>query len=233
MIMREPGPSPQHVGPAAGDALDIGKSFGMIFGTPLAVHYWPESEALNAELQDLILAKEPTTEGLSVSNIGGWHSPPDFFHWDADCVRVIEDRVRQLFTATSRAAVPEQTGAPPAKYWIEGWVNVNRDGSYNKIHNHTHAIWSGTYYVSMGEPEGDDKNNGALEFIPPSHALELTDLTGKTVKQECLVTPGPGVMVLFPAWLLHQVRPFRGKGTRISIAFNISMPKGMPPAWAK
>jgi hypothetical protein len=29
--------------------------------------------------------------------------------------------------------------------------------------------------------------------------------------------------VMFPAWLLHQVRPYRGAARRISIAFNLSL----------
>jgi len=30
-------------------------------------------------------------------------------------------------------------------------------------------------------------------------------------------------MVLFPAWMMHQVRPYRGNAERISIAFNLSV----------
>jgi hypothetical protein len=28
---------------------------------------------------------------------------------------------------------------------------------------------------------------------------------------------------MFPSWLLHQVRPYRGTAERISIAFNLSL----------
>jgi len=28
---------------------------------------------------------------------------------------------------------------------------------------------------------------------------------------------------MFPAWLLHQVRPYRGTAARISVAFNLSL----------
>ncbi len=227
-------PSSEPAAPDAGaDALDISESFGMIFGTPLTLHFWPESDTVNAALRDLILSRESATEGLSASNVGGWHSPPDFFSWDAECVRVIEDRVKRLFIATSRAAVPEKKGAPLADYWIEGWANISRDGCYNRPHDHASAIWSGTYYVSTGEPEGDQRLNGMLELINPCYGLNLTDLTGKSSKQECLVEPHPGVMVMFPSWLLHQVHPFHGNGTRISIAFNVSMPQAPPPDWAK
>ena len=35
-------------------------------------------------------------------------------------------------------------------------------------------------------------------------------------------TPRPGLIMLFPSWLQHQVRPYWGQGERISIAFNLS-----------
>ncbi len=38
-----------------------------------------------------------------------------------------------------------------------------------------------------------------------------------------LIRPEAGAMILFPAWLSHSARPYRGDGTRISIAFNLSV----------
>ena len=38
-----------------------------------------------------------------------------------------------------------------------------------------------------------------------------------------LVHPHTGMLVLFPSWLQHAVRPYRGKAERISIAFNLSL----------
>jgi hypothetical protein len=35
--------------------------------------------------------------------------------------------------------------------------------------------------------------------------------------------PRAGRLVLFPAWLLHQVRPYRGKAERVSIALNLGV----------
>ncbi|MBV8975382.1 MAG: hypothetical protein JOY74_09680, partial [Sinobacteraceae bacterium] len=30
----------------------------------------------------------------------------------------------------------------------------------------------------------------------------------------------PGQLVLFPSWILHDVKPFQGEGERITVAFN-------------
>ena len=37
------------------------------------------------------------------------------------------------------------------------------------------------------------------------------------------VTPEAGKMVIFPAWMMHGVRPYRGTAERISIAFNLAV----------
>ena len=33
--------------------------------------------------------------------------------------------------------------------------------------------------------------------------------------------PTPGSFVLFPAWLMHRVRPHDGDGARVSVSFNV------------
>ncbi|PWE17395.1 hypothetical protein DDZ18_06845 [Marinicauda salina] len=35
------------------------------------------------------------------------------------------------------------------------------------------------------------------------------------------IQPEPGLLVLFPSWLMHAVRPHNGQRDRISIAMNI------------
>ena len=37
------------------------------------------------------------------------------------------------------------------------------------------------------------------------------------------ILPKPGLLFLFPSWLQHQVRPYRGTELRISIAFNLGV----------
>ena len=46
---------------------------------------------------------------------------------------------------------------------------------------------------------------------------------GLSVGANEVVRPKTGLMVMFPAWLLHQVRPYKGGAERISIAFNLSL----------
>jgi hypothetical protein len=38
-----------------------------------------------------------------------------------------------------------------------------------------------------------------------------------------MIRPRPGLMFLFPSFLLHAVRPYRGSASRISVAFNLGL----------
>jgi hypothetical protein len=46
---------------------------------------------------------------------------------------------------------------------------------------------------------------------------------GLSVGANEVLRPKSGRLVMFPAWLLHQVRPYTGTVERISIAFNLSL----------
>jgi hypothetical protein len=37
------------------------------------------------------------------------------------------------------------------------------------------------------------------------------------------LTPRSGMIMMFPSWLQHAVRPYSGEHERISIAFNLSL----------
>jgi hypothetical protein len=46
---------------------------------------------------------------------------------------------------------------------------------------------------------------------------------GLSVGTNQTIVPKAGRLVMFPAWLLHQVRPYRGSAQRVSIAFNLGL----------
>ena len=46
---------------------------------------------------------------------------------------------------------------------------------------------------------------------------------GLSVGANETVRPKSGRLVMFPSWVLHQVRPYGGDAQRISIAFNLGL----------
>ena len=50
---------------------------------------------------------------------------------------------------------------------------------------------------------------------------------GQSIGASELLRPKPGLLLLFPSWLSHAVRPYRGAGVRISIAINMTPTPGV------
>lgn len=78
------------------------------------------------------------------------------------------------------------------------WININRKGNSNRNHKHPYAL-AACYYVT-------DSYSGG-EFV-------CTETSTK-------IQPKSGMLLMFPGDLYHQVLPYQGDDTRISIACNI------------
>ena len=64
---------------------------------------------------------------------------------------------------------------------------------------------------------------GAVLGLFCLNAFFIEGVTVEEVWGELLAPAVAGALVLFPAWLFHQVRPYIGNAQRISIAFNLSV----------
>ena len=171
---------------------------------------------MNRRLHEIVLERELVDPGIGVSNVGGWHSQGDLMNWDYPEIRAL---MRECFEAgrdmTQASLPPGVEGEIRLRFNGGCWANLLRDGGYNTVHNHAAAVWSGCYYVSLGDPDPQPNYNGWIEFQDPRPA----NIHSHKEK----VRPEAGLLLLFPGWLNHYVNPFRGRGERISIAFNFDV----------
>lgn len=196
-----------------------------LFPTPFVYAPVSQPEALNEALRRVILSRAADGAGVALSNAGGWQSPDDFGAWAGEPGRLLLDLARRLGDSVTGIVQQGQfqRGAPEWK--VNAWANINFAGDLNKVHHHPGAYWSGVYWVSIdSKAEG-----GAFEahdprgVLPTIYAPQL-----RYALPGCLaaggadyITPKPGVMALFPAWLQHAVLPHASPEPRISVAFNL------------
>lgn len=190
--------------------------FENIFETPVFSHLLQDAQKLNAELRQLILKREKIEQSVTRSNQGGWQSAPDFFRWKAPPVAALE---RHIGHAVNIATL-HVTRQPKLNFQMElyGWATVNRSGHYNSVHVHPMATWSGVYYVDPGD-ENMESQSGVLEFVHPVAASVMTFFPN-VLPSARLVQPKEGMLIMFPSYLQHSVRLYRGEKPRISIPFN-------------
>jgi len=110
---------------------------------------------------------------------------------------------------------------------IHGWANVNRHGDYHDPHNHPHCYLSGTYYVKVPTAGGrnrqrSDLRPNSITLYDPRTGVNMNAIKGDPyIDPEFTVLPEPGLLMMWPASLMHFVHPNLSDETRVSISFNI------------
>lgn len=182
----------------------------------------PDADTMNDGLRALILEAEGAHAGIGRSNIGGWHSRPDFFVSQESAVAALTTWVtwalRRMVDATAGP------GAFTGSLSLTAWATICRAGAYHAPHCHPDSAWSGVYYVDAGSRVAGYPLSGVLEFLDPRAGVEIARTPGDPYGTPVRIVPEPGLLVIFPSWLYHWVHPYQGQSPRIAISFNAAVP---------
>jgi uncharacterized protein (TIGR02466 family) len=198
------------------------------FYFPTPIYFWDVDEAagLNTRIVEHIQSwRAETPEGIvrtNVDRVGAWHSEVDMHRRSEyrDLTVRIFDAMDVVFT--------DQGYDPAFEPAIDlMWANISPRFGFNRHHTHPGVLWSGVYYVRAPE------NSGRIFFTDPrpqAHVIEPHFAEGgerpSDTWDEVYYDPIEGRMILFPAWLRHEVEPNLAEGEggapeRISISFNV------------
>ncbi len=199
-----------------------------LFATPFVIDRLQSPEGIRV-LRDAILTEQARdSAGVQISNLGGWHSNTKMIEWGGEAARAL---AHKAMTMADDAHV--NVGAKEGREysWVpEMWANVSGPTNANQYHCHPGSFWSAVAYIDDGyEGSAEPTLGGELQLSDPrmpmvrmtAPDLRLTNEAGAAQNNEPLVRPYTGLIVMFPSWLQHCVRPFHGSGTRISVAINL------------
>ena len=204
-----------------------------LFPTPVVALEIENATSLSADLRAVIEERERTHPGTVHSNMGGYQSSWDMEQWGgapAQRLLGIAKGLADRMTTTADTDVTRglNRNSAPQPWICNMWANINRSGDANDFHSHPGSFWSAVYYVDDGGIPNDPTLGGELEFSDPRGALPMMNAphlrmagslsAGATER----VVPKAGKLVMFPSWLMHQVRPYKGSAVRISIAMNLA-----------
>jgi uncharacterized protein (TIGR02466 family) len=166
---------------------------------------------VNAALAEHIRRRSREEPSAKASNLGAWQSRADLLRADAPAVQRLIAWISEAVAALERLVLPtpSDAGHPVAEAW--GMLYRARDAQ--GVHVHPGSVWSGVYYVEVPELAGEQ---GGLELLDPRTARRVRHGTGVH-----RIAPSPGLLVAFPSWLEHRVRPHDAPGERIAVAFNV------------
>lgn len=201
------------------------------FAVPFATARLDPCERLNRELEALFLAREtdayrnPTPSHAPQAEL--FESRFNLFRWEEPCVQ----ELRRFMLDTVARTVVETTSLTVAdvarlKFQNHTWYHVARYAGSFVAHNHPLASWSAVYCVRAGEQVPGQPGSGVLRFLDPRQgAGAYSDPANTTLKSVFAVRSiefrlTEGQIVVFPSYVFHEVAPFYGRDTRITVATN-------------
>lgn len=95
------------------------------------------------------------------------------------------------------------------------WTNINKPGSRLALHRHSRDTFAAVYYVQAA-------NTGNLKFINPANVLNDCNNISPFIN-DILVPPQDGELLLWPAWLPHEVELNQSGKDRMNIVFSIKI----------
>ena len=96
------------------------------------------------------------------------------------------------------------------------WIVNSIAGDFNPPHMHAGLVSAAGWTMVPESVEKDEEKDhaGWIEWLfADPHPL---------LNPKFPFNPAVGKVMFFPSWLQHQVYPFRGKGIRRSISFNVT-----------
>lgn len=198
----------------------------LYFPTYIYFRDLPCASLLNSALkQEIYTLREADSIGLHRSNVkqaGAWHSQDDLNRRSQ-----FEPLVNEILFAAQEVFGDLHYDPQYLPMVDNMWANVSPRNAFNRMHVHPGVIWSGVYYVQT------PKNSGRIYFVDPRVQAQMLrpriDAEGGKLAHnwsEVYYEPIEGRLILFPAWLLHEVEPnlsdAEGEAAnRISISFNL------------
>ena len=164
----------------------------------------------NEDMESWVSGQIEEKETVVKSNRGGWQSdlqkPDGVFE---PLVKEIQAVCKNINLGIKEIMVPQL------------WVNVNKKGDWNTIHQHGPYHLSGTYYVKV------PKDCGKLVFRDPRPgAIGNTFFQYKFTNGEFMkINLADGLLILWPSFLDHFVEPSQTDKERISISFDVVVTK--------
>ncbi len=161
--------------------------------------------SLKAEIERLISPRPTIPPGSNWQTPQDLHTKPAF----AEFVKLVETAARGVARYLQIDQYPMTiTGC---------WANINPRGAYHPTHHHPNNYLSGVYYVAVPAP------GSRIVFQDPRPSMimpkpkQYTRITANGADAQSK----EGRLLIFPAWLKHNVPSNEGQSERISISFNL------------
>lgn len=186
-----------------------------LFSTPLCSVNLPDAAAVNEALTATILDRAGSAEALAWTSTGGF---PDL---NTGPGLAVATAARLLVSRLSGATTPES-------WWIDAYTEVLWEGACSSV-SEPKADFAAIYMVSAGDAATDPDLGGLLELQDPrgpAPVMYAPSMTFAGPGAESLgvtqtVRLEPGLLIVYPAYLMQSLSFYRGKAPHITVRMTI------------
>ena len=151
---------------------------------------------------------------------GGTQTSGELFHRSDPAISLLMEALQEGVQSFVASLPPADEHHPFLKHRDAGWafgpswsVRLTEHG-YHAAHFHPGGIMSSATYIAVPDTTDTSTKQGWLEVgrPPTEFGLDLEPLV--------TIRPKAGRLILFPSYLFHGTRPFRGE-ERLTVAFDL------------
>lgn len=165
---------------------------------------------------DNFIKNQINQDGRILSNVNGYQSN-DLDYLNNSFLNLLKNTIEEKANIFSQQILEINKELSMGNMWL----NVNGYKDYNHSHVHPGAIVSGAFYCNVPK-----ENSGAIRFNVNKDVVVFVEEKNiskyNKYNSGCYdIYPKTLDLLLFPAWLWHEVRPnMNKKEKRITISFN-------------
>ena len=148
------------------------------------------------------------------SNDGCWRAR---FNYDnaAWLFQKLEDSVNKALEFYLANDLTYKNRFNPQNLKLDMWTNINSPGSRNELHSHREYDLVAVYYVQATD-------TGGLVMYNPANLLNDCSPNSPFISK-MVFQPKDGDLIIWPAWVPHEVEVNQSNKDRVCIAFNIKL----------
>ena len=196
---------------------DTNYKIRLLFPCSFHEYYFTKEDFNQKELIDFCYKqKEKDTQGMSeMSNNGGWHSQIFSINEKNPITKLLKKGLYKSVLSTVKKQFI---------FHIEYWIMIINTDAYHNSHFHPNSNCSGVVWIKI--PQGSDDTRFSNPYL--FHGFKEIDAYHEEFKQVTNTYhsydyhPQEGLMVTFPSYVFHEVRPNKTNEDRIAVSYNIS-----------
>ena len=186
-----------------------------LFSTPLCSVTLPDAAAVNTALATAILERAGSVEAL------GWTSPWEFPDLSIGPGLAVGTAARLLASRLSGSTTPDS-------WRVDAYAEVLWEGACASV-SEPKADFAAIYMVSDGDAGKDPDLGGLLEFQNPrgpapvmyAPSMTFTGPGAESLGVTQTVRMQPGLLIVYPAYLMQSLSFYRGKAPHITVRMTI------------